>query len=153
MNINGLELFHISIPFVHPYRLSKVYGTLKNAQAVIAKLHTEAGIVGLGEADPMDPFTEETPGSVMAVMREFMAPHLLDEDPSRIARIEQRLDDVLHGNLSARGAINMALFDIIGKLHHFPVHTFLGVCCTNGCPCWVPSEAALRRKTPTPSKP
>ena len=53
MKITRLELFHISIPFVQPYKLSKVYGTLVNADAVILKIHTDEGIVGWGEADPM----------------------------------------------------------------------------------------------------
>ncbi len=38
MKINGLELYQISIPFAEPYRLSKIYGTLHDAQAVIIKL-------------------------------------------------------------------------------------------------------------------
>ena len=50
MKITGLELFHISIPFAVPYKLSKVYGTLVNAEAVILKVHTDQGIVGWGEA-------------------------------------------------------------------------------------------------------
>lgn len=126
MKISGLELFHISIPFARPYRLSKVYGTIENAHAVIIKLHTDAGIIGLGEADPLNPFTEETPGTVMAVLRDIAAPHLLGENPARIAAIEQRLDDVMHGNPLAHGAVDMALFDIIGKFHQLPAHAFLG---------------------------
>jgi L-alanine-DL-glutamate epimerase-like enolase superfamily enzyme len=126
MRITGLELAHISIPFAHPYRLSKVYGTLENAHAVILKLHTDAGIVGLGEADPMNPFTEETPGTVLAVMRDVVAPHVLGEDPTQVARIEQRLDKVLLGNPVARGALNMALYDVLGKAHRVPAHVFLG---------------------------
>lgn len=126
MKITGLELFDIAIPFARPYRLSKVYGTLKNARAVIVKLHTDEGILGLGEADPMNPFTEETTATVTAVLRDIVAPHLLGADPTRISRIEHRLDQVLHGNLLARGAVNMALYDILGKVHGMPAFTFLG---------------------------
>ena len=126
MKITGLELFDISIPFAQPYRLSKVYGTLENARAVIVKLHTDEGIVGLGEADPMNPFTEETTATVMAVLRDIVAPHLLGADPTRISPIEHRLDQVLHGNLLARGAVNMALYDILGKVHGLPACAFLG---------------------------
>ena len=43
MKITGLELFHISIPFCQPYKLSKVYGTLTDAHAVVLKVHTDAG--------------------------------------------------------------------------------------------------------------
>jgi L-alanine-DL-glutamate epimerase-like enolase superfamily enzyme len=126
MKITGLELFHISIPFRQPYKLSKVYGTLTEAHAVVLKVHTDAGIVGLGEADPMNPFTEEAPGVVMAVIRDVIAPHLLNRDPLRIAEIETDLDQTVHGNLMSRGAVNMALFDILGKVHQLPAHVFLG---------------------------
>lgn len=126
MKITRLECFHISIPFRVPYKLSKRYGTLVNAQAVIVKVHTDAGIVGLGEADPKNPFTEETPGSVMVAIRDLIAPHLLGKDPSRPSIIEGHLDPMIYGHLMARGAVNMALYDLLGKLHGVPAHTFLG---------------------------
>ena len=126
MKITGLELFHISVPFVEPYKLSRAYGTQHNAHAVIVKMHTDKGIVGLGEADPMNPFTEETPDSVMVVIRDNIVPHLIGRDPTRISSLESILDDTVCGNLTARGAINMALYDIMGKVHHLPAHIFLG---------------------------
>jgi muconate cycloisomerase len=126
MKVTSLELFHVSIPFVKPYKLSKAYGTLTHAHAVVFKVYTDEGIVGLGEADPMNPFTEETPASVMAVTREVIAPHLVGQDPTQIAVVESTLDRVIHGNLTARGAVNMALYDIIGKAYGVPVHTLLG---------------------------
>ncbi len=128
MKITGLELFHISIPFVKPYRLSKKYGTLTHAHAVIFKIYTDEGIVGLGEADPMNPFTEETPASVMVVTRDVIAPHLIGQDPLRFAKIESHLDQVVYENLLARGAINMALYDIAGKAYNVPAYLFLGAC-------------------------
>lgn len=126
MKIRSLELSHISIPFVKPYKLSKRYGTLTHAHAVIFKVHTDEGIVGLGEADPMNPFTDETPASVMVVTRDVIAPHIIGQDPAKVSIIESTLNRVVHGNLTARGAINMALYDIIGKANDVPVHTLLG---------------------------
>ena len=70
MKITEVELFHISIPFAQPYHLSKLYGTLHNAHAVILKIKTDNGIIGLGEADPMAPFTKESPEEVMTVVDE-----------------------------------------------------------------------------------
>lgn len=126
MKITALELFHISIPFAKPYKLSKVYGTRYNADAVILKVHTDEGIVGFGEADPLNPFTDETPATVMVVIRDLIAPHLIDRDPTRISAIESDLDMRVHGNLLARGAVNMALFDIVGKANNLPAHMLLG---------------------------
>ncbi len=126
MKITGIEMFRISVPFAKPYKLSKLYGTLTHAHAVIFKVHTDAGIVGLGEADPMNPFTDETPSSVMAITRDAIAPHLIGQDPTRISRLESILDQAVYGNLTARGAISMALYDITGKANNVPAHTLLG---------------------------
>ncbi len=126
MKIKCVELFHISVPFAVPYKLSKKYGTLTHAHAVVFKVHTDSGIVGLGEADPMNPFTEETPASVMMVTRDHIAPLLIGRDPEKIPRLETELDQMVSGNLTARGAVNMALFDIKGKACNLPVHSLLG---------------------------
>ncbi len=126
MKITGLELFHISIPFAKPYHLSKVYGTRYDAESVILKVHTDEGIVGLGEADPLNPFSDETPATVMAVTRDMIAPHLIGQNPIHISALEAHLDMLVHGNLLARGAVNMALFDISGKSYNLPAHMLLG---------------------------
>lgn len=134
MKITGLELFQISIPFAKPYKLSKVYGTRYDAVAVILKIHTDDGIVGLGEADPLNPFTEETPASVMVITRDIIAPHIIDQDPTNFAKLEEHLDRVVHGNLVARGAVNMALFDIAGKSANLPAYMLLGGKCHDKLP-------------------
>jgi muconate cycloisomerase len=126
VEIDRIELFRISIPFAKPYALSKAYGTLRDAQAVIFKVHTNEGIIGLGEADPMNPFTEETPGTVMAVTRDTLGPRLLGQDPTRAAALESMLDAAVQGNPTARGAVNMALCDILGKSRSIPAHLLLG---------------------------
>jgi muconate cycloisomerase len=126
MKITSFELFRISVPFAKPYNLSKVYGTIYDAQAVILKIHTDEGIVGLGEADPMVPFTEESPASVMAAIRDYLAPLLTGQDPLDTPALEARMDEVMYGNNTAKGAINMALYDILGKCNDVPVYTLLG---------------------------
>jgi len=129
MKIKYVELFHISVPFAIPYKLSKKYGTLTNAHAVVFKIHTDSGIVGLGEADPMNPFTEETPSSVMMVARDHIVPLLIGKDPEKIPCIENELDQMVSGNLTARGGFNMALFDIKGKVCNLPVYSLIGGLC------------------------
>ena len=126
MRINGLELYQISIPFAEPYRLSKIYGTLYDAHAVIVKIQTDEGLVGLGEADPMHPFTEESPESTTAVLRDIIAPKLLGRNPLEIAQLESVLDHVVEGNPTARGAVNMALYDILGKSIDTPIYQLMG---------------------------
>jgi len=126
MKINGLELYQISIPFAEPYRLSKIYGTLHDARAVIVKIKTDEGLVGLGEADPMIPFTEESPETAMAVLRDIIAPDLIGKDPGQLTQLESSLEPKVNGYSTAKGAINMALYDILGKAIGKPVYHFMG---------------------------
>ncbi len=126
MKITHLDLFHIRIPFATPYSLSKAYGILENAEAIIFKVHTDQGIVGLGEADPMNPFTEETPRSVMTIVQDVIAPRIIGRDPTHVGMIESDLDTAVHGNPTARGGVNMALTDIVGKAYGLPAHSLFG---------------------------
>ena len=126
MKITMIELFHVSIPLMKPYRLSKVYGTICDAEAVIVNIHTDEGIIGYGEADPMPPFTEESPAGVMAAIRDYLGPHLLSEDPGSIALLGAKMDMLMHGNYTAKGAIDMALYDIVGKERNIPLYALLG---------------------------
>ncbi|MBW2056432.1 MAG: mandelate racemase [Deltaproteobacteria bacterium] len=126
MKITMIELSHVSIPLAKPYRLSKVYGTVREAQAVIALVHTDQGIIGFGEADPLPPFTDESAGGVMAVIRDCLGPALLNEDPTRISFLWKKMEGAIHGNPMAKGALDTALYDILGKQLDVPVYTLLG---------------------------
>ncbi len=126
MRIDRIQAFHVTVPLAVPYVLSKQYGTVRHAHAVIVELGTDDGLVGHGEANPMPPFTEETWGGVFAAIEHHLAPCLLGEDPAAIGRINRDLDRVLSGNLLAKGALDVALWDLSGKALGVPVHRLLG---------------------------
>jgi hypothetical protein len=50
MKITHIELSHIAIPFATPYKLSKTYGTLHDAHAVIFKVFTDEGFLPMKES-------------------------------------------------------------------------------------------------------
>ncbi len=88
------------------------------------RLHTDGGLVGLGET-----FMGAT--AVEAYLHEWAAPKLLGQDP---LAIEARNRDIT-GYLGWRGsgvetrgnsAVDIALWDIFGKAANMPVHTALG---------------------------
>lgn len=126
MRIEAIDLWHIRSPLVRPYPLSKVYGTLTHAEAVFARITTEDGLFGWGEADPLQPFTEEWAGGVMAFLADRAAPRLLGRDASEGAAIRSDLDAIASGNPTAKGAVDMALHDLAGHAAGVPVHALLG---------------------------
>ena len=126
MKVIRIQAKHVAVPLAQPYVLSKRYGTVTEAQAVLVQVHTDQGIVGVGESNPMPPFTAETWGSVFAAIEHHLGPVLLGADPRDIAAHNVVFDSLLSGNLLAKGALDVALWDILGQSLSAPVHQLLG---------------------------
>lgn len=89
------------------------------------RIHTDSGLVGLGETYPF-------PAAEAAVVRRSLAPVLLGQDPSRIDRLwADMLLAVSYAGwagaeIRAISAIDMALWDLAGKASGVPVYQLLG---------------------------
>ena len=55
-----------------------------------------------------------------------LAPHLIGEDPTQLFPLNQRMDIVLKGHPYVKSAIDIACWDILGKVSNQPVCTLLG---------------------------
>lgn len=101
--------------------------------AVIVKVHTDAGITGIGEADSSPAVIKaciETPHSNLYCygLREL----LLGENPLEIERLWNKMYWASNyvgrrgAGIHAISAIDIALWDIAGQFYGVPVHTLLG---------------------------
>lgn len=97
---------------------------------VFVRVHTDDGVTGLGD-------TFYLPQTVIAVIHEHIAPVLLGKDP---LQIEQHWRDLhnAYARFGGRGAeiralsaIDVALWDIAGKVAGLPVHRLLGTAHTS----------------------
>lgn len=107
------------------YKLS--YGVLNEVFPILVKLTDQDGTVGWGEANPQQPFTEESADDVLAVLRDELLPVVLKDerpDPSHIDTVLDQIRPEKH--LLAKGAITIALMDIEGKRRDLPVARLLG---------------------------
>lgn len=120
------EVFEIQAAFATPYKLSKTYGTLATTRAVLLKLTDADGVAGWGEANPMQPFTAESPADAAQALRQTLLPSLLGAARPEPGRVDAQLDALLPENLCAKGAVSMALLDLLGKRLGVPVATLLG---------------------------
>jgi muconate cycloisomerase len=102
---------------------------------VIAKVKTDEGIIGLGEAaatkewggDHMKYFGE-SPQTIMHMVNDHLIPYIAGEDPFAIERIHTLMDRCVKGHSYAKATIDMALYDIMGKALGVPVYQLLGGC-------------------------
>ncbi len=109
------------MPLASPFRISRGVQTVANN----VLLRVQAGDdVGYGEAAPRA-YYGETVETALAVVAHY-AEHLGD-DPFAIDFIMGRLHNALRGNASVRAAIDMALYDLVGKRLGVPVYRLLGL--------------------------
>lgn len=122
--IVAAEVFEIEAAFVTPYKLAE--GTRATTRAVMLKLTDADGLEGWGEANPNVTFTGESTGDVMRALKETLLPALFACATPEPGRVDMLLDGLLAKQLCAKGAVSMALLDLLGKGLGVPVATLLG---------------------------
>ncbi len=97
--------------------------------SIIIRMNTDEGISGLGEATTITWYFNETQEGMMRLLESYEQ-LLIGENPFDVVNAHCRMDLVTGayapGCHSARAAIDMALYDIIGKAQKRPVYEVLG---------------------------
>jgi L-alanine-DL-glutamate epimerase-like enolase superfamily enzyme len=126
MKVTRIDTQIVEIPVKNPYVYS--HGVLRAFGNVLVRLHTDAGVVGIGEASfvPGGGVSEETPESTKPIIDRYLAPEVIGEDPFDLERIHQKLDAAVPRNLSAKCGIDLALWDAMGKAVGLPACKLLG---------------------------
>ncbi|HBH54007.1 MAG TPA: hypothetical protein DDY91_19140 [Planctomycetaceae bacterium] len=89
--------------------------------SVVVRITASDGTVGWGEAVPSPRWSYETPESVRSTIENYFTPGLLGRDPLDSGAIHRQLQRVIAPSFStgqpiARSGIDLALFDLSGKL-------------------------------------
>jgi muconate cycloisomerase len=93
---------------------------------VLVRLRDDEGREGLGEASVTSVWSGETQAGTLTVIKEDLAPALVGADPFDIEWISRRMDRTVFANPFAKGAVEMALLDLQGKILGVPVYQLLG---------------------------
>ena len=116
-----------AIPFALPYRRPPAFasGTVASADNVLVRVHTDAGLVGQAEAQPRPYTYGETQASIVDTVGGRLNDALSGVDPLRLELVAERCAGVA-GNNVARGAVDLAVWDLVGRILGCPCHTLLG---------------------------
>lgn len=143
MKITDVQATPLSIPLRSELPESPWVAGLGNQ--IIVQVFTDEGIVGLGEA-----FAYGAPSAVCAAIAVYK-PLLLGSDPTLPEQLSERLSraSLLYGRrgigLFALSGIDIALWDIVGKVRNLPLYKVLGGTEAKRLPAYV---SLLRYLTP-----
>src|SRR5690242_196219 len=129
LSVAGRQVVHAAIPKMKITRV-RVYSPehpnpLFNQSDLVVTVETDAGITGIGEGGSRDTLEQS-------------AGRLIGRDPQYIERLWQDMNRAFfypagREKTDAIGALDLALWDIKGKVQKLPVHQLLGGMVRNYC--------------------
>ena len=123
MKIDRIEAIPYSIPYTHPLRFAS--GEVHAAEHVLVRIHADNGLVGVADTPPRPYTYGETQASIVSVLNGIFAPQLIGLDPLDRQKAHHVMARTVN-NPTAKGAVDIALWDLVGKFFGAPVHKLLG---------------------------
>lgn len=122
MIIISTEIWKLSIP-MHPFTIAT--GTMHFAQNTFIRLHTDAGIYGVGECSAFPMIVGETQATCFEMAKDFAA-LWKNRDATDIEARMRELHAFTAYNSTIKSAFDMALFDLAAKKAGQPLYQYLG---------------------------
>lgn len=124
MIIKKIEAIPVSVPLNKPFIIST--GEMRTLDHVIVKVHTDEGVVGVGESAPVPIFSEESQEDVKTAIDKYISRFLIGEDIFNVEKLLEKMDKAVQGHSYAKAGIELALWDAMGKALKVPVYKLLG---------------------------
>src|SRR5256885_6054071 len=123
-----MRISHVeAIPFVLPcQRVARfATGSRERADHVLVRVHTDDGLTGQAEAQPRPYTYGETQASIVAAVDGWLSRRLAGVDALATELAAERCA-ALKGNFVARAAVDLAIWDLVGKILGRPCRELLG---------------------------
>ena len=127
MKIQSIEIGKVSIPLKKPFKTA--LRTVHSAEDIIVKVIANSGEVGFGNAPPTAVITGDSQDSIIAAIRDTLAPKLVGMEIDNLEGIMAALDTGMLHNCSAKAALDIAVYDLFGKRYGLPLYKLFGGYC------------------------
>ena len=122
--IKRVDAWVVAVPLKKTWQISLYSADIR--QHVIVKVTSECGIEGFGEVSPAPAFMGEESRIIKGIVDLFLGPAVVGMDPFAMELIHARMDQAISGNGAAKAALDIALYDLQGKILGLPVYTLIG---------------------------
>lgn len=126
MKIKKITTTILDIPLKRPHVMSLM--TVEKVNYLLVRIEGSNALEGWGEAAFLGgpTWSEEGVESAYAVVENYIGPFLIGKDFTRVEELRHLMDRLVRGNHFALAAVEMALFDLLGKTRNLPVYDLLG---------------------------
>ncbi|WP_371363561.1 L-Ala-D/L-Glu epimerase [Sporomusa rhizae] len=124
MKIAAIKIGKVSIPLKKPFKTA--LRQVNSAEDIIIKVIADTGEIGFGNAPPTAVITGDSQDSIIAAIRDTIGPKLIGMDVDNLEEIMSAIDTSMLHNSSAKAALDIAVYDLFGKLHGIPLYKLFG---------------------------
>lgn len=124
MRIAELHVYQADLPLAKAYRMSE--GSYMVLDSTVVQIVSDTGISGWGEVCPVGPTYSHANALGARAALEQLAPGLIGKPLSGPLTVRRSMDRLLYGHNYAKAAIDIAVWDLIGKAHGLRVCDMLG---------------------------
>ena len=126
MKISRIAAYQVDLPLHEGSYKWSGGKSVEVFDSTIVVVETDSGLAGYGEVCPLGPFYLPAYAEGVRAGIKELAPHLLGSDPRQLAVLNRQMDAALKGHPYVKTGIDMACWDILGKVTGQPVCLLLG---------------------------
>ena len=126
MKISRIETIPVQVPINPERAIRGGRGGHTVSPFLLIRIHTDEGIVGLGEVSCTPIWSGEDQFTSAHFIEHILAPLLTGQDPTQIERLTAAVNTAVANNPFTKAGIEMALWDILGKVAGLPLYRLLG---------------------------
>ena len=126
MKITSIETIPVLVPIKPHLVIRFSQGVHRASPFLVVKIHTDEGIVGLGEVSCTPLWSGEDHFTAKHFIYGTLAPALIGRDPRDVTANFTFVDRLVAGNIFTKSALEMACWDILGKAAGLPLYRLLG---------------------------
>src|SRR5579872_1597542 len=126
MKITTIDCIPVRVPIRPEVAIRAKGGSHSVSPFLLVRVHTDEGVYGLGEVSCTPRWSGEDQVTAAHFIRSILGPALSGEDPRNIERLTAKMRGALSGHPFTKAALEMALWDILGKSAGLPLYRLLG---------------------------
>lgn len=124
MKITNIRFAKLIVPLITPFKTSM--RTVENIEDLVVIIETDSGEIGYGSAPSTPVITGDTHGSIIAAIETIIFPKLRGMEVENLNGIIDVIQYSMMNNTSAKAAVELAIYDLWGKLYNAPLYKLLG---------------------------
>jgi L-alanine-DL-glutamate epimerase-like enolase superfamily enzyme len=126
VRITRIEKIPVRVPIRPEFQIHGSLGSHVESPFLILKVHTDEGLIGIGEVSATPVWSGEDSVTAAHVISNFLEPALTGEDARDIERLTMKMRRAVAGHPFTKSGLEIALWDILGKAAGLPVYRLLG---------------------------